>query len=126
MSATTPVGNSPATTVRRYLAGLLVNLLIGIPMVVVVVCWRWYLDHGHCDLDDLQRSDLDGCTYDQIESSDFALFGLVMSAALVVLLILRFDVLKPLARERSLKPRLLTLPAVLLPYVLLLAAARNG
>lgn len=107
---------------RQAAAPLLVNLLIGVPTTVVVACARWYAAHGHCQYEDLARRGLDGCTYDQIESSGFVLFGLVLFGALVLLLILLFDVLKPLRRERPLPPRPWTLPAVFLPYALLVAA----
>jgi hypothetical protein len=115
-----------ATTLRRYVGGLLVNLLIGIPTVAAVVCARWYAAHGHCSYGDLGQPDLDYCSYDQIESSGFVRFGLILFGALVLLLILVFDVLRPLSKERPLTPRLLTLPAVLVPYALLLAAAKTG
>lgn len=118
-----PGGNSPAATVRRYLAGLLVNLLIGIPTVLVVVCARWYAAHGHCAYEDLRAPSMDYCTYDQIESSGFVRFGLLLFGALVLLLILVFDILRPRSKQRPLAPRLLTLPAILVPYALLAAAA---
>ena len=108
---------------RRYWTPLLVNLLIGVPMIAVVLCARWYAAHGHCDLDDLRRPDLDGCTYDQIENSGLVLCALVVTGLFVVLLVLIADVFLPRSRRRPLRPWLLTLPAVLLPYALLSAAA---
>jgi hypothetical protein len=109
--------------IRRYRAPLLVNLLIGIPMIAVMLCARWYTAHGHCDLDDLRRPDLDGCTYDQIENSDLVLCALVVTGLFVLLLVLLADVFLPRSRRRPLTPWLLTLPAVLLPYALLSTAA---
>lgn len=109
--------------IRRYWVPLLVNLLIGIPAIPVILCARWYAAHGHCEYDDLGRRDLDGCTYDQIENSGLVLFMLVLIGLFVLLLVLIADVLRPLIRERPLGPQLLTLPAVLLPYVLLDVAA---
>ncbi|MEU2288668.1 hypothetical protein ABZ614_43505 [Streptomyces sp. NPDC013178] len=118
---------APPSTLRRYLVPLLVNLLIGIPTIVLVACARWYAAHGHCQgIDDMERLELGGCTYDQIEDSSFVLIGLITTGLVVLPLLLLFNVLRPLAQDRPLKPRLLTLPAVLLPYVLLLAAAKNG
>ncbi|MFE9677514.1 hypothetical protein ACFYO5_25875 [Streptomyces sp. NPDC006259] len=108
---------------RRVLAPLLVNLLIGVPTAVLVACARWYAEHGHCEYADLGRRDLDQCTYDQIESSGFVLFGLITSALLVVGLIVVLDVVRPLTAGRPVTYRLLTLPAALLPYALLLTAA---
>ena len=108
---------------RRLLTSLLVNLLIGIPTAALVACARWYAEYGHCEYEDLGRPDLDQCTYDQIESSGFALFGLVTSALVVVSLVVLFDVVKPLRAGHPLTHRLLTLPAALLPYVLLMTAA---
>lgn len=108
---------------RRYWAPLLVNVLIGIPMTVVVLCARWYAAHGHCDHDDLELRDLDGCSYDQIENSPLVLGALAVTGLLVLLLILIADVLRPRSRRRPLKPGLVTLPAVLLPYALLAGAA---
>jgi hypothetical protein len=108
--------------IRRYWAPLLVNLLIGIPMTVVVLCARWYAAHGHCDYDDLKLRDLDGCSYDQIENSGWVLGALVVTGLLVLLLVLVADVFGPRSRRRPLGPGLLTLPAVLLPYVLLTLA----
>jgi hypothetical protein len=108
---------------RRYWAPLLVNLLIGIPMTVVVLCARWYAAHGHCDYDDLRLRDLDGCSYDQIENSPLVLGALVVTGLLVLLLMLIADVLLPRSRRRPLTPGLVTLPAVLLPYALLAVAA---
>ncbi|GKQ38925.1 hypothetical protein [Streptomyces sp. A012304] len=109
--------------VRRYAPPLLAHLLIGLPTAVFVLCARWYAAHGHCDLDDLDRRDLDGCTYDDIENSDLVLGVYVVSGVLVTLLLLIYDVLRPLATasaaRRLLAPRLLTLPAVFLPYALL-------
>ncbi len=101
---------------RGYLPPLMIHLLIGVPTALAVLCTRWYLAYGHCQYDDLGRRDLDGCTYDQIENSGFALIALILICALVLLLLLLFDVLRPLHADRPLKPRLLTLPAVLIPY----------
>ncbi|MFE0456842.1 hypothetical protein ACFW2D_37285 [Streptomyces sp. NPDC058914] len=111
-----------SAAVRRIAVPLLVNLLIGIPTLVAMVCARWYVAHGHCEYDDLGLRDLDQCTYDQIENSGFVRFGLILFGGLVLLLILLFDILRPLAREASLKPRLWTLPAIFLPYTLLVTA----
>lgn len=108
---------------RRLLTSLLVNLLIGIPAAALVACARWYAAHGHCAYEDLGRPDLDQCTYDQIENSGFALFGLVTSALVVVSLVVLFDVVKPLRAGHPLTHRLLTLPAALLPYAFLMTAA---
>ncbi|MEV0116584.1 hypothetical protein AB0H77_25590 [Streptomyces sp. NPDC050844] len=101
---------------RCYLPPLLVHLLIGVPAALAVFCTRWYIAYGHCGYDDLGRRDLDGCTYDQIENNGFALIALILIGSLVLLLLLLFDVLRPLHAGRPLKPRLLTLPAVLIPY----------
>jgi hypothetical protein len=101
---------------RVYVPPLLVHLLIGVPAALAVLCARWYIAYGHCEYDDLGRRDLDGCTYDQIENNGFALIALILIGALVLLLLLLFDVLRPLHADRLLKPRLLTLPAVLIPY----------
>ncbi|MBD0841455.1 hypothetical protein [Streptomyces sp. TRM68416] len=109
--------------IRRYSIPLLVHLLIGIPTIPVVLCVRWYAAHGHCDDSDLGRRDLAGCTYDQIENSGLVLVLLGLFGLLVLLLVLLADVLLPLIRERPLGPWLLTLPAVLVPYVVLDAAA---
>ncbi|WP_369247961.1 hypothetical protein [Streptomyces sp. R41] len=108
-----------AAVIRRFWAPLLVNLLIGVPAIAVMLCARWYAAYGHCGLEDLDRTDLDGCTYDQIDHSGGVLGVLVVTGAFVLLLVLIFDVFRPLSRGHALKPRLLTLPAVLLPYVLL-------
>ncbi|MER6414512.1 hypothetical protein [Streptomyces humidus] len=104
------------TALRRLLPPLAVHLLIGLPTAVVVLCARWYLAHGHCDYGDLHRRDLDLCTYDQIENSGLVLPALVVSSAFVALLLVLFDGLGPLRTGRPLRPRLLTLPAILLPY----------
>ncbi|MDR6979806.1 hypothetical protein J2X68_006543 [Streptomyces sp. 3330] len=106
------------SVLRGCLPPLLVHLLIGLPTAVTVLCARWYLSHGHCTQEDLGRRDLDHCTYDQIENSGFVLIGLVLSAAFVALLLVLFDGLRPLAKGRPFTPRLLTLPAILLPYAL--------
>ncbi|MGX1271288.1 hypothetical protein [Streptomyces phaeoluteigriseus] len=108
---------------RRYLVPLSVNLLIGIPTAALAACARWYAAYGHCAYEDLGRADLDDCTYDQIENSDFALSGLVASALVVVSLVVVFDVVRPLRAGHPLTARLLTLPAALLPYALLMTAA---
>lgn len=115
---------SRGDAVRRYAAGVWVNLLIGVPTAAAVACARWYAAHGHCGgVDDTARLELGGCTYDQIENSPFALFGLVLFGGLVTLLVVLFDVVRPMSREHPLTPRLLTLPAIFLPYALLAAAA---
>ena len=101
---------------RRYLPPVLVHLLIGVPAALAAVCARWYIAYGHCEYDDLGLRDLDGCTYDQIENSGFALIALILFGSLVLLLLLLFDLLRPLQAGRPLKPRLMTLPAVLIPY----------
>lgn len=75
-----------------------------------------HIAYGHCEYDDLGRRDLDGCTYDQIENNGFALIVLILIGSLVLLLLLLFEVLRPLHAGRPLRPRLLTLPAVLIPY----------
>ncbi|MEU4871910.1 hypothetical protein [Streptomyces sp. NPDC021608] len=106
------------TAPRGVLPALAVHLLIGLPTAVAVLCARWYLAHGHCDTGDLRRSDLDLCTYDQIENSGFVLAALVVSTAFVVLLLVLFDGLGPRRAGRPCGPRLLTLPAILLPYAL--------
>ncbi|SES35188.1 hypothetical protein SAMN04487983_104458 [Streptomyces sp. yr375] len=98
------------SVLRSYLPPLLAHLLIGLPTAVVVGCARWYVAYGHCGSADLDRRDLDHCTYDQIESSAFVLVFLVVFAVLVALLLVLYDGLRPL------RPRLLTLPAILLPY----------
>ncbi|MFC3573611.1 hypothetical protein ACFOZ0_10075 [Streptomyces yaanensis] len=105
--------------IRRYGVPLLVNLLIGIPAIVVVLCARWYAAYGHCGLEDIERPDLDGCSYHDIDHSGPILVVLVVTGLFVLLLVLLADVLLPLSRRRPLRPWLLTLPAVLLPYVLL-------
>ncbi|MFF8590891.1 hypothetical protein ACF061_05525 [Streptomyces sp. NPDC015220] len=110
--------------VRRYSLPVLVNLLIGLPAVVVLACARWYAANGHCDMGDLRRPDLDGCTYRQIDHSGPILFALVVSGAFVSSLVLIADVLVPLRRGRSPAPWLLTLPVVPLPYVVLVVTAR--
>ncbi|MER5199344.1 hypothetical protein ACWD3J_40305 [Streptomyces sp. NPDC002755] len=110
---------------RGCLPPLLVHLLIGLPTAVVVVCARWYLSYGHCTYEDLARPDLDHCTYDQIEGSGFALIVLVWFAVFVALLLVLFDVLRPLRTGRSLGPRLLTLPTILLPYAVYATYAAN-
>ncbi|MEU8990377.1 hypothetical protein AB0C98_28740 [Streptomyces sp. NPDC048558] len=101
---------------RCHLPPLLVHLLIGVPAALAFVCARWYIAYGHCEYADLGRRGLDGCTYDQIENSGFALIALTLIGSLVLLLLLLFDVLRPLRAGRPLKPHLLTLPAVLIPY----------
>jgi hypothetical protein len=113
---------SARSALRRYLPPLLVHLLIGLPTAVVVLCARWYLAHGHCDYADLGRRDLDNCTYDQIEDSGFVLTSLVVFAVFVGLLLVLFDGLRPLKAGRSIGPRLLTLPAILLPYAVYAAS----
>ncbi|MER6976690.1 hypothetical protein [Streptomyces carpinensis] len=105
--------------IRRYATPLLVNLLIGVPAILVAACARWYAANGHCRLSDLHRPDLDGCTYPQIDHSGPILFVLVVSGLFVLLLVLLADVFLPLRRGRSPRPWLLTLPAVLLPYALI-------
>lgn len=100
---------------RGFLPPLAAHLLMGVPAFFALLCARWYMAHGHCDDEDLRRRDLDGCTYDQIESSGFVLIALLLSAALLFLLLLLYDVL-PLRSGRRITPRLLTLPAVLVPY----------
>ncbi|WP_217249505.1 hypothetical protein [Streptomyces sp. AC602_WCS936] len=100
---------------RGCLPPLLVHLLIGVPAFLTVLCARWYVAHGHCGDEDLRRRDLDGCTYDQIETSGFVLIALFLLGAFVLLLLFLYDV-RPLRAGRSLRPRLLTLPAVLVPY----------
>lgn len=109
--------------IRPYIAPLSVNVLIGIPVIPVVLLARWYVAHGHCDLGDLDRADLDGCTYHQIDHSGPVLLALIVTGLFALLLVLLADVILPLHRERPLRPWLLTLPAVLLPYVLLDATA---
>ncbi|WP_333740657.1 hypothetical protein [Streptomyces sp. IBSBF 2806] len=111
------------TALRGFLPPLAVHLLIGLPTAVVVLCARWYLAHGHCDYGDLRRRDLGLCTYDQIENSGFVLIALVASSAFVVLLLVLFDGLGPLRTGRPARPRLLTLPAILLPYAAYAALA---
>ncbi|MCX5328817.1 MULTISPECIES: hypothetical protein [unclassified Streptomyces] len=101
---------------RGCLPTLLVHLLIGVPAAVAILCTRWYIAYGHCEYADLGRGDLDGCTYDQIENGGFALIAMILFGVLVLLLLLLFDVLRPLYRGRPLTPRLLTLPALLIPY----------
>jgi hypothetical protein len=101
---------------RGFLPSFAVHLLIGLPTAVAVLCARWYLAHGHCDMSDLHRRDLGLCTYDQIENSGFVLAALVVSAALAALPLILFDGLGPLRSGRPAAPRLLTLPAILLPY----------
>ncbi|MEU1275092.1 hypothetical protein [Streptomyces sp. NPDC005799] len=110
--------------IRRYGGPLLVHLLIGLPTVVVVWCARWYAAYGHCGLDDLERPDLDGCTYDQIDHSGPVLGLLVITGLFVLALLVIAVVSVPLRRERPLRPWLLTLPAVLLPYLALQVLAR--
>ncbi len=100
---------------RGCLPPLVAHLLIGVPAFLAALCARWYLAHGHCGDEDLRRRDLDGCTYDQIEASGFVLTALLLLGALVLLLLLRYDV-RPLLAGRPVEPRLLTLPAVLVPY----------
>jgi len=109
-------------SVGRYGVPLLVNLLIGVPAIAVWESARWYAAHGHCGLDDLDRPDLDGCTYPEIDHSGPVLVFLVVTGLFVLLLVLIADVLLPLRRERPVKPWLLTLPAVVLPYLLLLGS----
>ncbi|WP_314221756.1 hypothetical protein [Streptomyces zaehneri] len=104
------------SVLRGWLPPLLVHLLIGLPTAVVLLCVRWYLSHGHCAYEDLGRRDLDHCTYDQIEDGGFVRITLVLFAVFVALLLVLFDGLRPLSKGRPLKPRLLTLPAILLPY----------
>lgn len=111
------------SALRDYLPPLLVHLVIGVPAALAVLCTRWYIAYGHCEYDDLGRRDLDGCTYDQIENSEFVLIALILIGTFVLLLLLLFDVLRPLYSGRPLKPRLLTLPAVLIPYT---AYVTNG
>ncbi|QJT02915.1 hypothetical protein G9272_23655 [Streptomyces asoensis] len=113
------------SVLRGYLPPLLVHLLIGLPTAVVVLCARWYITYGHCTYEDLGRHDLDHCTYDQIENSGFALIALVLFAAFVALLLVLFDGLRPLRTGRSFRPRLLTLPAILLPYAVYATYAAN-
>jgi hypothetical protein len=118
---------SALSALRSCLSPFLVHLLIGLPTAVVVLCARWYLAHGHCGYGDLGRRDLDNCTYDQIENSGFVLTALIVLAAFVALLLVLFDGLRPLKTGRSLRPRLLTLPAILLPYAAYaLYAASSG
>ncbi|MEU5889012.1 hypothetical protein ABZ835_19535 [Streptomyces sp. NPDC047461] len=105
------------SALRGCLAPLLVHLLIGVPAALAILCTRWYIAYGHCEYDDLDRRDLDGCTYDQIENGGFALIAMILFGTLVLLLLLLFDVLRPLYRGRPLAPRLWTLPALLIPYV---------
>ncbi|MER6186191.1 hypothetical protein [Streptomyces sp. NPDC001652] len=100
---------------------LLVHLLIGVPAAIAILCTRWYIAYGHCEYDDLDRPDLDGCTYNQIEDGGFALIAMILFGTLVFLLLLLFDVLRPLYTGRPLRPRLLTLPALLIPYVVYLS-----
>ncbi|MDQ0596527.1 hypothetical protein QF037_000872 [Streptomyces canus] len=102
---------------RGCVSPLLVHLLIGVPAALAILCARWYFAYGHCEYDDLDRRDLDGCTYDQIENGGFVLIAMILFGTLVLLLLLLFDVLRPLYRGRPLTPRLLTLPALLIPYV---------
>ncbi|WP_327316571.1 hypothetical protein [Streptomyces sp. NBC_01235] len=113
---------SAPSVLRSYLPPLLVHVLIGLPTAVVVLCARWYIAHGHCDYGDLGRRDLDNCTYDQIEDSGFVLIVFVLFAVFVGLLLVLFDGLRPLRTGRSLRPRLLTLPAILLPYAVYAAS----
>ncbi|MEU5276142.1 hypothetical protein [Streptomyces asoensis] len=108
---------------RRWLPPFLAHLLIGLPTAAALLCARWYLAHGHCAYDDLGLRDLDQCTYDQIESSGFVLTALVVLAAFVALVLVLFDGPRPHGTARSLRPRLLTLPAILLPYAVFVACA---
>ncbi|MFC4506904.1 MULTISPECIES: hypothetical protein [Streptomyces] len=108
---------------RRYGVPLLVHLLIGLPTLPALLCARWYAAHGHCDMDDYGRSGLRGCSYDQIEDSGFVLIGLFLFGGIVLLLLLLYDVLRVRYAGLALRPRLLTLPAVLVPYVAYVVAA---
>jgi len=107
----------------KYAAHTLAHLLIGLPAALALLCARWYAAHGHCGTEDLRLAGLDNCTYDQIEDSGFVLFGLILFGVLSALLLLLYDYLRPRLAERPLTPRLLTLPAVLLPYALYVANA---
>ncbi|WCN05835.1 hypothetical protein [Streptomyces sp. M92] len=100
---------------RGCLPPLVVHLLIGVPTFLTILCARWYAAHGHCGYEDLRRRDLDGCTYDQIEAGGFVLSALFLLGAFVLVLLLLYD-LRPLRTGRPLGPRLLTSPAVLVPY----------
>ncbi|MEU9312724.1 hypothetical protein [Streptomyces sp. NPDC048256] len=110
------------SVLRGCLPPLLVHLLIGLPTAVVLLCARWYLSYGHCTYEDLGLRDLDRCTYDQIEDGGVVRITLVLFAVFVALLLVLFDGLRPLRTGRPLTFRLLTLPAILLPYAVYAAA----
>ncbi|MEV1065184.1 hypothetical protein [Streptomyces sp. NPDC050263] len=118
-----PAIGTALTALRGYLPPFLVHLLIGLPTAVVGLCARWYVEHGHCQYEDIGVRGMDNCTYDQIEDSGMVLIMLVFFGVLVALLLVLFDVLRPLRTGRSLRPRLLTLPLILLPYAVY---AANG
>ncbi|GAB7103198.1 hypothetical protein JCM4814A_15120 [Streptomyces phaeofaciens JCM 4814] len=107
----------------KYAVHTLAHLLIGLPAAVALLCARWYVAHGHCGTEDLRLPGLDNCTYDQIEDSGFVLIGLILFGVVSGLLLLLYDYLRPRLAERPLMPRLLTLPAVLLPYAVYVANA---
>ncbi|MER6953700.1 MULTISPECIES: hypothetical protein [unclassified Streptomyces] len=106
---------------RGWLPSFLGHFLIGLPTAAALLCARWYIEHGHCGYEDIGVRDLDNCTYNQIEDSGMVLIMLVLFGVLVALLLLLFDVLGPLRAGRSLRPRLLTLPLILLPYAVYVA-----
>ena len=78
---------------------------------------------GRRDADRRNTADFPGQCFEAIcniycvtENGDFALIAMILFGALVLLLLLLFDVLRPLYTGRPLTPRLLTLPALLIPY----------
>jgi hypothetical protein len=100
------------------LAPVWVNCLMGVPaMVPLHSAWLLLTEYRSCAFDNSGVGLTDCGGFDAIEGAGWARVGVVIFGGLGLLLVILLDVLLPAARGRRLRPWLLAMLLIPIPYL---------
>lgn len=102
----------------RQLAPVWANFLIGLPaMVPLHSAWLLLTEYRSCAFDNSGFGQTDCGSVDVIEGAGWARMGVVVFGALGLLLVVTLDVLFPAASGRRIRPWLLGMLVIPVPYL---------
>jgi hypothetical protein len=113
---------------RLVIPGL-VNLALGVPAVIPLYVTYWllteYLPMDCRDIGDMARPDVRNCNFHTLDHAGPMMFLLALTAALLLALVVRVDVLRPRARDDERPGRWLAAAVLIpVPFLVLLYLAK--
>ncbi|WP_208607482.1 hypothetical protein [Streptomyces curacoi] len=114
---------------RGLLVPALVNLALGVPAIIPLYLTYWllteYLPMDCRDIRDMARPDVQNCNFHTLDHAGPVMFALALTGALLLMLVVMVDVLRPRTRPDDGPGRWLATAALIpVPFATLLYLAQ--